>query len=317
VTSLPDPALRGGIGSQRREPFPAVGLLSLFAVYVVWSSTYLAIRIAVREDSGFPPFTMAGSRILLSGLIMLAISLILRNRLKLARVELIVLALSGVLLWVGGNGLVTWAEQRAHSGYAALLVGSMPIWVATIEAVVDRKPPSPALVSALLVGFAGLAILVGPVVASGAPADVFAALALLIAPMTFAAGSILQKRRPVAVGTLASAGYQALVGGTVLLLLALITREPMPQPIPEAVAAWAYLVAFGSVVGFTAYIQVLRSLPMNIAATYAYVNPVGAVILGWLLLGEPITLSTVAGAALVLLGVAGVFREQLRSQSTS
>jgi drug/metabolite transporter (DMT)-like permease len=313
VTPLPGPPQHGRRGIEHRQPIPAAGLLSLLAVYVIWSSTYLAIRIAVREDSGFPPFAMAGSRILISALIMLAIGVILRTRLRLTRDELVILAVSGVLLWVGGNGLVTWAEQRAHSGYAALLVGSMPIWVATIEAIVDRRPPSLALVAALLVGFAGLALLVGPVIATGAPADVLAVMALLVAPMTFAGGSILQKRRPVAVGTLGSAGYQALVGGTVLLLFAVATGEPVPRPIPEATLAWAYLILFGSVLGFTAYIQVLRSLPMNIAATYAYVNPVGAVVLGWLMLNEPVTLSTIAGAALVLLGVAGVFREQLRS----
>lgn len=296
-----------------RQPIPAAGLLNLFAVYVIWSSTYLAIRVAVREDSGFPAFAMAGSRILISALVLLAIGILVRTRLRLTRAELTVLAISGVLLWVGGNGLVTWAEQRAHSGYAALLVGSMPIWVAVVEAVLDRRPPSLSLMLALLVGFAGLALLVGPVLATGAPADVLAVVALLVAPLTFAAGSILQKRRPVGVGTLASAGYQGLVGGTALLALALLTGEPFPDPIPEAWAAWAYLIVFGSVLGFTAYIQVLRLLPMNIAATYAYVNPVGAVILGRLVLDEPITPPALAGAALILLGVAGVFREQLRS----
>ena len=294
------------------QPITAVGLLNLFALYVIWSSTYLAIRIAVREDSGFPPFFMSGLRILTAGLLLLAIAAALRARMRVSRRELGVLALCSVLLWIGGNGLVSWAEQRAHSGYAALLVGSMPIWVATMEAVLDRRVPSAALILALCVGFAGVALLAIPVLAVGAPADVTAVLALLIAPISWGAGSLLQKRRPIAVGTLASAAYQNLIGGTALLLIAVVAGEPTPSPIAEAWVAWAYLVVFGSILGFTAFLQVLRLLSMNIAMTYAYVNPVGAVVLGRLLLDEPVTPFTVAGAALVLLGVAGVFREQLR-----
>ncbi len=300
--------------SAARQPIRAAGLLNLFALYIIWSSTYLAIRIAVREDSGFPAFYMSGLRIVAAGVVLLAIGLVVRSRLRVTRSELGVLALTAVLLWIGGNGLVSWAEQRAHSGYAALLVGSMPIWVAAMEALLDRTAPSFTLIGALIVGFAGLALLVGPVLAQGVPADVAAVIALLLAPLSWGAGSLLQKRRPVSLGTLATAGYQNLIGGSALLLIAVLTREPLPQPVPEAWAAWVYLVVFGSILGFTAFLQVLKQLPMKIVMTYAYVNPVGAVLLGWLLLDEPITPLTVVGAALVLLGVAGVFREQLRSR---
>lgn len=296
-----------------RQPITAAGLLNLFALYIIWSSTYLAIRIAVREDSGFPPFYMSGLRILAAGVALLAIGFVVRTRLRVTRNELGVLALTAVLLWIGGNGLVSWAEQRAHSGYAALLVGSMPIWVAAMEALLDRTAPSLTLIGALIVGFAGLALLVGPVLAQGVPADVAAVIALLLAPLSWGAGSLLQKRRPVSLGTLVTAGYQNLIGGSALLLVAVLAREPLPHPIPEAWAAWVYLIVFGSIVGFTAFLQVLKQLPMKIVMTYAYVNPVGAVLLGWLLLDEPITPLTVVGAALVLLGVAGVFREQMRA----
>ena len=137
-------------------------------------------------------------------------------------------------------------------------------------------------------------------------------IALLVAPLTWGAGSILQKRGLWASGRSPALVIRALLEAPPCFCSPSLAGEPVPQPIPEAWAAWAYLVVFGSLVAFTAYIQVLRLLPMNIVATYAYVNPVGAVILGWLFLNEPITLLTVAGAALVLLGVAGVFREQLR-----
>jgi drug/metabolite transporter (DMT)-like permease len=230
------------------------------------------------------------------------------------RGELAVLAVSGVLLWLGGNGLVSWAEQRASSGYAALLVGSTPIWVAAMEAAIDRQPPSLGLVGALAVGLAGVALLAAPVLATGAPADVASVVALIGAPICWGGASLLLKRRPVHAG-MAGYGYQSLIGGASLLLVALLAQEPAPNPTPEAWIAWAYLVVFGSVVAFTAYSQALRSLPITLVLTYTYVNPVGAVLLGHLLLGEPITLFTVGGAALVLLGVAGVFKEQLRPRA--
>ncbi len=309
-----------------RQSTSLTGLLSLAVVYVVWSTTYLAIRIAVRPDSGFPPFTMAGLRIVVAGFIMLALGALFGavqraaghetdSRFRVTPAEAAVLAVSGILLWLGGNGLVSWAEQRAASGYAALLVGSTPIWVATMEAAIDRKPPSISLVAALATGLAGVALLAAPVLASGAPADVAALIALIGAPMCWGAASLLLKRRPVHAG-IAGYGYQSLIGGASLLLVALLAQEPTPDPTPEAWMAWAYLVVFGSVVAFTAYSQALRSLPITLVMTYTYVNPVGAVLLGRLLLGEPITPFTVAGAALVLLGVAGVFRQQLRPVPT-
>jgi drug/metabolite transporter (DMT)-like permease len=294
------------------HPITALGLLNLAALYVVWSSTYLAIRIAVREDSGFPPFYMSGLRIVVAGVLLLAIALAARTRLRVGRGELAVLAVSALLLWIGGNGLVSWAEQRANSGYAALLVGSMPIWVASMEALLDRRMPSLAMMAALFVGFAGVALLAAPVVVAGVPGDVAAVVALIAAPISWGAGSLLHQRRPGHLGTLASAAYQNLIGGSALVLIAVVSAEPLPHPLPEAWAAWAYLVAIGSILGFTAFLQALKLLPMNIAMTYAYVNPVGAVLLGRLVLGEPITPLTVGGAVLVLVGVAGVFREQLR-----
>src|SRR5439155_21615057 len=155
----------------RPQALTAAGLVNLVALYVIWSSTYLAIRIAVREDSGLPPFYMSGLRILVAGVVLLGIGLATRTRLRVTREQLAFLAVTAVLVWIGGNGLVSWGEQRANSGYAALLVGSMPIWVAAMEAMLDRTVQSWTLIAALCVGFAGLALLVGPVLASGAPGD--------------------------------------------------------------------------------------------------------------------------------------------------
>jgi drug/metabolite transporter (DMT)-like permease len=297
-------------GQDQRARVIPTGLLYLSIVYVIWGSTYLAIRVAVREGSGFPPFTMAMMRMFLSGALLLILGVLGRKRIRPSREELVVLIGSGLLLWTGANGLVTWAEQRADSGLAALVVASAPIWVALIEAMVDRRVPSLRLILALLIGFLGITLLSVPTLRTGMRADVIAVLALLGASISWSAGSVLQNRRAVSLAPHVSAGYQSLIGGIGFLILVVAFREPKPVPTNQAWLAWGYLVLFGSVIAFTSFVQVLRLLPMSIAMTYAYVNPVIAVLLGALILSEPITLWTVSGAILVILGVAGVFRDR-------
>ncbi len=170
--------------------------------------------------------------------------------------------------------------------------------------------------AALLVGLSGVAVLVAPVLRTGIKADLLSVIALLVAPVSWASGSVLQGRRPVSVSPIVSSGYQQVAGGIWLVVWALSSREPLPHPTPEAWAAWAYLVIVGGL-GFFSYVQALRILPISLATTYAYVNPVIAVFLGWVILGEPITMWTLAGAALVVLGVAGVLRVRLRRGSVS
>ena len=288
-----------------------VGLGNLFVVYLVWSSTYLAIRLAVREGAGFPPFTMGFMRAALAGMLLLLWARLRQENLKLTRGELFTLAASGILLWLGGNGLVTFAEQRADSGLAALMVAASPIWAALIEAIIDRRLPSFQLFLALLVGFGGIALLTAPALMSGVRADTIAILALIGAPLTWASGSVLQARRPVRHSPRTSSAYQMAFGAIGFAIVIWLVKEPLPTPTQEAWLAWAYLVIFGSLLAFTSYVTALRLLPTRIVMTYAYVNPVLAVVLGWLILGEEITWWTIAGTALVLLGVTGVFRERL------
>jgi len=289
------------------------GLLNLLIVYTVWSSTYLAIRIAVREGAGFPPFTLGVMRALAGGLILMAWAYLRKENIHLKRSELIVLSISGLLLWLGGNGLVTFAEQRVESGLAALIVAAIPIWTVIIEAFLDQRRPSFSLIFALLVGFSGIAILSFPSLSSGVRADAIAMLALIAATLTWAVGSVLQARNPVSTSNRVSAGYQMLFGAVGFAIVATLLGEPNPDPTPEAWGAYAYLVIFGSVFAFTAYVTALQKLPTRIVMTYAYVNPVLAVILGWAILNEQITFWTVGGSLLVLIGVWGVFRERYRN----
>jgi drug/metabolite transporter (DMT)-like permease len=284
------------------------GLAHLFVVYLVWGSTYLAIRVAVREGSGFPPFVMAGTRVLGASVLLFAWARWRGNRLATSARDMWVLAISGVLLWVGGNGLVVWAEQHAHSGYAALLIGTVPLWAAVLNAVTARRAPSWALVAAVLVGFGGLAVLTTPVLHGGSRSEIASVVALLGAALSWSTGSILQRNRGVDLRPTSSSAWQHLFAGIVFLILSFAFGEPRPEPTREAWGAWAYLVLFGSVFAFTSYVTALRLLPVNVVMTYAYVNPVVAVLLGWIVLQEPLTWWTAVGAVLVLTGVAGVFR---------
>jgi drug/metabolite transporter (DMT)-like permease len=238
-----------------------------------------------------------------------------RRKLRPARGDLVVFASSGLLLWLGGNGLVSWAEQRAESGYTALLVGSAPLWTTIVESFLDRRPPTWRLLGALLIGLAGVGVLNYPVMRHGTSADVMSALALILAVMSWGFGSVFQKRRPVSLGGEANAAYQLLFGSVALLTVSLLVGEPKPAPTPAAFAAWGYLVIFGSVIAFTSFVKALQLLPVSVVMTYAYVNPVIAVLLGWAILGEQITLWTLAGSVLVILGVMGVFHEMRRARN--
>jgi len=237
-------------------------------VYIVWGSTYLAIRVCVREGAGFPPFTMAAMRVFAAAIILFSWSILARKRIKAEPRELAVLCVVGVLLWLGGNG------------------------------------------GALLIGLAGIAVLNGKVILEGAPEDLYSALALVAAAVLWGMGTILQKRKAVSLKPEVSSAYQHLFGGVALLLTAMIVAEPRPTPIPQAWMAWGYLVVFGSLFAFTSFVKALRLLPVNIVMTYAYVNPVVAVILGRVILDEPITRWTIGGSVLIVLGVMGVFHER-------
>lgn len=284
------------------------GILNLLIVYVVWGSTYLAIRVAVRPGAGIPPFTLGFGRLILAGTVLFGWSLLRKKKVRINRGEFLVLAASGLLLWTAGNGLVAWSEQRVDSSIAALLVATVPLWTILFESVLDRKLPSLMLGLSIMIGFLGVAMISAPTLQNGTSADALSILALLISPACWAFGSILQNRRPVPLEPVTSSAYQQLFGAVGFAVLVFVTNEPLPDPSREAWLAWAYLLIFGSVIAFTSYVKVLQLLPMSIAMTVAYVNPVIAVILGAMILGESIKITTVAGAALVLVGVAGVFR---------
>jgi drug/metabolite transporter (DMT)-like permease len=287
------------------------GLMHLLIVYIVWGSTYLGIRVAVQEGSGFPPMIMSATRVFAGSLILVALARFFQKQsLRLTKEEWVVLSVSGLALWWGGNGLVAIAEMTVPSGYAALIIACTPIWVAVIESVLDKKRPSVFLVISLLIGVAGIAVLNWPAIISGNLNDLRGLFLLIIAGLSWGAGSIYQKRKNIHTTPEISSAVQQFTGGIALLITSFIISEPTINPVPSAWWAWGYLIVFGSVIAFTSFVKALKLLPPNVVFTYAFVNPVVAVILGFFILGEPITPWTFAGATLVIIGVLGVFKEQ-------
>ncbi len=287
------------------------GLFHLGVIYIAWGSTYLAIRVAVRDGSGFPPLTMSAMRVLAGRLILFALASFFRKgQIVPTLKEFWVVAISGMLLWLSGNGLVAVAETKVHSSYTAVIIGATPLVVALMEALIDRRRPSLYLLLSLLIGIAGVAVLNGPALLARDLKNLWAAGLLILACIGWGAGSIIQGRSKIEIMPEASSAWQQLAGALVLGLGALLMGEPPPQPTNQAWMAWGYLVIFGSVIAFTSFVKALRLLPTGIVMTYAYVNPLVAVFLGWLILGEPVTIYTLAGMTLIVLGVMGVFRER-------
>lgn len=276
-------------------------LAAYLILCVVWGSTYLAIRIGVQE---LPPALLAGIRFLIAGALLLGIARLLRRPLPTRARDWSTNVIVGLLLLMGGNGLVVWAEQYVASGIASIFVVTVSLWLALFDAVVpgSRARPTPAQFAGLLVGLAGTILLVGTDVEALRRADWRGPIALTLAAALWSLGSIVSQRRPVETGgPYVNSGLQQLAGGIGLLLVATLAGEWSALRFSWAgFGAVAYLIVFGSVVGFTAYVYVLRHLPATIAGTYAYANVIVAVFLGWLVLDEPVTTRTLIAMAVVI-----------------
>ncbi len=276
-------------------------------VYSVWSTTYLAMRVGVGFSSGFPPFMFGMFRMPVAALILLLIARMQGLKMRPTSAEWWSLCVAGNLMWVGGHGLILWASQYADSGFTCLMASSAPIWAAAIELFIYKKRISVSLVLSLLVGFGGMAILSSTFPARNGSTGFFVVAALALGPLGWALGSTWQARRAVNLAPQVMSAYHHLGACAGFFIVAMALREPVPHPTLTAWAAWGYLVVFGSVFAFTSYVITLKLLPISIVMTYAYVNPVLALSLGWVFLGEPITARTLLGAGLVLTSVFAIF----------
>ncbi|MFI5229326.1 MAG: EamA family transporter [Gemmatimonadales bacterium] len=293
----------------RAETYSRARVLAAFAaVYIVWGSTYLAIRYAVAT---IPPFFMVAARFVVSGAILYAWARA-RGSPRPTRREWRDAAIAGALMLGVGNGSVSWAEQRVPSGLAALLAAVVPLWMVLLDwAGPHGRRPRQRVMLGVAVGLAGLFVLVNPrasSTAAGSGVDLGAAIVLILSSLGWAAGSVYNRYGERPHSAVMSTGMQMLAGSVLLLAIGVVIGEPARLHVDQISAAswigWIYLVTFGSLVGFTAYIYLLRAVSPAKASTYAYVNPLVAVFLGWAIAGEPVTARTLLAAAIILAGVA-------------
>ena len=283
-------------------------ILAFAAVYIIWGSTYLGIRYAIET---LPGFLMAGTRFFIAGAILFTWAKLHGDRVgSLAQWRRAFVI--GALLLLCGNGGVTWAEKYIASGLAALLVATEPLWVVVLNWTATHKRPNWKVSLGILIGLVGVALLVGGGGLSNGQQisrlSLAGAVVVLFAGMAWAGGSVYAARRPIKASTSMTAGMQMMAGGSLLLLLALVTGDFKRLNLAAAswvsLGAFGYLLVFGSLVGFTAYSWLLRHVTTARAATYAYVNPVVAVLLGWLFAHEPLTLRMLVAAAVIVGSVA-------------
>lgn len=289
------------------NPAKASGLsiwAGLIAIYIVWGSTYLAIRFVVET---MPPFLAAGFRFLIAGAVLYAFTR-LRGDKAPERIEWRSAAIVGLFLLLGGNGLVMWAEQRVASGIAALMIASVPLWIALLDSIrPGGRRINGWVVAAILAGFSGILVLIGPAQLLGIEGDVdlLGLLALLLASFFWAVGSLYNRGAKLPDSALLGTGMQMLIGSLGLLLLGTLTGEwaqlDLHAVTTRSWLGFAFLVVFGSWVGFGSYIWLLRVAPTMLVSTYAYVNPLVAILLGSLLAGEQLT-TRILLAALFILG---------------
>ena len=288
---------------------------AMIVVYIVWGSTYLAISYAIES---MPPFLMASARFLLAGGILYGWRRLAGDPAPL-RVEWHSAAIVGALLLVGGNGGVVWAEQYVPSGIAALLVGSAPLWMVLIDAVrpargsnqtLANRRPAGLTVLGVVFGFLGIALLVGPSQITGISGDInlVGAGVLTLAAFLWALGSIYNRGARLPASPLLGTGMEMLAGGFGLLLLGTLTgdwgRLDLAGITTPSLLGFGYLVVFGALVGFAAYTWLLRVAPTPLVSTYAYVNPLVAIVLGSLIAGEPVTTRIIISTAIILGAVA-------------
>ena len=291
-------------------------IIAFALVYVFWGSTYLAIGMTSAE--GIPPFVMCAVRFAIAGPLMLAACALFGRTVRISRLEAVRLAAVGILLLVGGNGGLAWAEQYVPTGFAALIIAVTPIWFLVLETFVfhgDRISRRGLL--GLALGIVGIAILVWPKIVHREALGVMqmiGSISLLFSSFSWAVGSVLSRKWQMKVDPLVATSWEMIFAGLGHLVLVLLTGQYHRAVFNQrGVAAVLYLVVFGSWIGYTAYIWLLKHVPTPKVATYAYVNPIVAVFLGWLILHEAFDRYMQAGSIVIIAAVVLVTTAKIHS----
>jgi drug/metabolite transporter (DMT)-like permease len=286
---------------------PSTGRIwaALGAVYVVWSTTYLGIRVT---NETLPPMLAGGIRFLVAGAVIYAVAVRRGDRVgdRPTRTHWRSAAIVGLFLVLGGNGGVVWAEKTVPTGIVALIIATIALWMALIDRVIHRRRHPPAVIAGLALGFVGVATLVGDSLAGDV--DPVGLAVAVCATLSWAIGSLYSRNAPLPSRPLVGSGMEMLVAGAGFFVVGAVAGEfgrIDPGGFSRAsLLALGYLIVFGSCVGFTSYVWLLRVARTTLVATYAYVTPVGAVFLGWLVLDETVTARTLVAGGLILVAVA-------------
>lgn len=313
-----------GFMAVRSEPFqgdrdasPASVWAALVAVYIVWGSTYLAIRVTVET---IPPLLSAAIRFLIAGGILYALTIRRGDhaRDRPRAVHWRSAAIIGAAMLFGGNGLVSVAEQRVPSGLASLIIASVPLWMVAIRVSLLGERVRWLEAAGLMLGFGGIVLLADPFGDGGA--DIVGVATLLVASLSWAGGSLFARRAPLPARPLVGTAMQMLAGGLVLTVVATAAGEWADLDIAaislESLLGLGFLIVFGSLVGFACYVWLLRSARTTLVSTYAYVNPIVAVFLGWAILGEAVTGRTLLAGGVIVTAVALIVSARPASKPT-
>jgi drug/metabolite transporter (DMT)-like permease len=282
---------------------------ALGAIYVIWGATYLGMEIAIET---LPPFLMASLRFLIAGAILFAI---FRPRERPTGRQWLSAAIVGAFLLVGGNAMVAVAQQRIDTGVAALIVATVPLWLAIGDFAATGRRLAPQAVLGIVVGFAGIALLVHP----GGDIDLFGAFVCLLAPLSWAVGSLYARNAKLPSNLLLGSGMEMLAGGALLALVGYASGERLHvgEVSARSWIALGFLVVFGSIVAYSSYVWLLQVAPTELVGTYAYVNPVIAVLLGALVLDESITAWVLLAGAAIVVSVVLIVRAQTAPKAES
>ncbi|WP_342421011.1 EamA family transporter [Paenibacillus sp. FSL E2-0178] len=302
------------------NPVYVVGI-ALLCVYLFWGGTYVGMKIAIET---MPPFLMAGVRFFAAGAVLYMIARLSGAKRPAGR-EWRSSAIVGALLLLGGNGVVAWSEQRVSSSIASLIVAAVPVWM-MLMGWFGRggKRPNTGVIAGIVLGLLGIAVLVfqpgkGD---TGTATDLIGIITLLIASISWAVGSMYSRNAAMPDSPLMSTAAQMLTGGALLIIFSYFTGDWSRLDVSgismRSYLALGYLVVFGSIVGYTAYIWLLKNADASLVSTYAFVNPVVAVLLGWLLVGEQLTLNTLIAAVIIIAAVVlvTVFRGKPQKAAT-
>ncbi|HWP83303.1 MAG TPA: EamA family transporter [Bacteroidota bacterium] len=296
------------------SPSKAQLIAAFGAVYLIWGSTYLAIRFAVET---IPPFLMVAARFLVAGAF-LYLWAIWQSKERPTLKHWFSASVVGFLLLVAGNGSVAWAEQTVPSGITALIIAIVPLWMVLFDWIGSGIRPNTSTIVGVLLGMLGILILVGPGELTGSEVDPIGGIVLIAATISWAYGSLHSRKAVLPKSPLLATAMEMLAAGVFLALIGLGTHEGSGLDVSSittvSLVSLGYLIFFGSMVGFTAYIWILRVAPPSKVATYAFVNPVVAVFLGWALANEPLTLNVLVASAVIVAGVATIIFTRDKTQ---